>query len=125
MRAIVCGGRRYCNSADRRVLVRSRLDAILPDAIIVGDDGRDYSHGVDTTAYYWAIEAAVDVACCRALWKKRGNSAGPRRNSFMLTLNADTLIHFPGGTGTADMIRQAKAAGLRIVNGLDLGGDDV
>jgi ABC-type Fe3+-hydroxamate transport system substrate-binding protein len=49
-------------------------------------------------------------------WARYGRRAGPIRNSAMLKdSKPDLVIAFPGGTGTADMVKKAKAAGVRTV----------
>jgi hypothetical protein len=56
-------------------------------------------------------------------WKAHGRSAGPKRNERMITLAAShkrdghtvVVLAFPGGRGTADCVRRAKAHGLDIV----------
>lgn len=50
----------------------------------------------------------------RADWATYGDSAGPRRNQEMVDSGLDLLIAFPGGMGTADMVRRAKAAGVPV-----------
>lgn len=57
-------------------------------------------------------------------WKGEGRAAGPRRNGRMLRFAAEHLsgedahevivLAFPGGRGTADCVRQAKALGLTV-----------
>lgn len=42
----------------------------------------------------------------------QAEGAGPIRNSFMLALGPDLVLAFPGGRGTADMVRQASEAGV-------------
>src|SRR6185437_6500452 len=39
---------------------------------------------------------------------------GPRRNRNMAASGGDFLAAFPGGDGTADMIRAARAAGIPV-----------
>lgn len=41
--------------------------------------------------------------------------AGPIRNQAMVDFGLDLLIAFPGGNGTMDMIRRAKAAEVLIL----------
>jgi hypothetical protein len=49
-------------------------------------------------------------------WGQYGAPAGPIRNKTMLTQGRpDVVLAFPGGTGTADMKRQARRAGVRVV----------
>lgn len=43
-------------------------------------------------------------------------SAGPKRNQRMLDKGKpDLVLAFPGGDGTADMVRKAKSAGVPII----------
>ena len=52
----------------------------------------------------------------QADWKKYGKSAGCRRNALMLRDGCpDFVVAFPGGRGTADMVKKAKAAGVRVI----------
>jgi hypothetical protein len=46
-------------------------------------------------------------------WTKHGKAAGPIRNQEMID-EADALAAFPGGRGTADCVRRAKAKGIPI-----------
>jgi hypothetical protein len=50
-----------------------------------------------------------------AQWKKHGRAAGPIRNQRMLDKGKpDLVVAFPGGRGTADMIRRAERAGVPV-----------
>lgn len=54
----------------------------------------------------------------KADWTKHGKAAGPIRNKEMIDHAAKLdgiLLAFPGGKGTADCIRQAKAAGIPVI----------
>jgi hypothetical protein len=42
-------------------------------------------------------------------------AAGPRRNAEMLDEKPDIILAFPGGKGTADMTKRAKAAGIPVI----------
>lgn len=107
LRLIVAGGRGY---ADRGTLF-AVLDAVHAKRgiaeIIHGD-----APGADTLAGEWASARGVKCTPCPADWKARGKSAGPRRNRYMLSLNPDGVVLFPGGLGTADMRRAAGEAGV-------------
>jgi ABC-type Fe3+-hydroxamate transport system substrate-binding protein len=46
---------------------------------------------------------------------KYGPSAGPIRNGRMLEYKPDLVIAFPGGRGTANMVKQARKAGIAVV----------
>jgi hypothetical protein len=47
-------------------------------------------------------------------WKRHGASAGPRRNREMM-VDADLVLAFAGGLGTADCVRAAGNAGVKVI----------
>jgi len=48
-------------------------------------------------------------------WSRHGKSAGPIRNRQMLIEGRpDIVVAFPGGKGTANMIKQAVEAGVKV-----------
>ena len=50
-----------------------------------------------------------------AQWDVYGRRAGPIRNQEMIDEGKpDGVVAFPGGKGTADMVRRAEAAGLKV-----------
>jgi hypothetical protein len=56
---------------------------------------------------------AQSVEIESANWDKYGKAAGGIRNQQMLDENEiDTAVAFPGGTGTKDMIKKARKAGI-------------
>lgn len=115
-RVIVCGGRNYWDA--RRVI--QVLDDLLAwcaaqQLELVVLDGRCFS-GADHLAATWARANGVQNERYPADWEHAGRAAGPQRNARMLATGANIVVAFPGGPGTADMSRQAGAAGLRVVN---------
>ena len=50
-----------------------------------------------------------------AQWGKFGDAAGPIRNAKMLEEELDLVVAFPGGAGTADMVRRSKKAGFKVM----------
>lgn len=75
--------------------------------------------GADTLAGMWAISQGVTVYLHPADWAKYGTGAGPVRNQEMLDRGKpDAVVAFPGGRGTADMVRRAKAAGVPVIEPL-------
>ena len=72
--------------------------------------------GADRLARDWAA-ARPDIQrfVCRADWASHGAAAGPMRNARMLEWGPDLVVAFPGGRGTADMVRQARAAGVEVI----------
>lgn len=110
VRIIVCGGRDYAD----RAFVFQVLDKIHTlrgiCEVIQGE-----APGADRWAREWALNRGVTLNRCRAEWEKHGKRAGPIRNAHMLTLRPDGVVAFPGGRGTADMCRQAEAAGVPVM----------
>jgi hypothetical protein len=108
MRVIVCGGRTYGN----RWRVFDTLDAIHSatpiTALIHGN-----AHGADNLADDWAM-GKCETLTFPPLWEVYGKSAGPKRNQQMLEAKPDLVVAFPGGRGTADMVRRAKAAKIPV-----------
>ncbi|MBX9853892.1 MAG: SLOG family protein [Gemmatimonadaceae bacterium] len=109
MRVIVCGGREY-NELQH---VWTTLSGMSPEITAIAHGGAD---GADCCAGAWASAAGVSTRVFRANWSLHGRAAGPLRNAQMLReFQPDAVIAFPGGRGTADMIRQARAAGVRVI----------
>jgi hypothetical protein len=110
-RVLVCGGRDY---ADRR-----RVYGILDVAhaanpivwLIAGG-----ANGADALAIDWARKEQVKFQVFNADWESLGRKAGPIRNQQMLDEGKPHMvIAFPGGKGTADMVRRAEAAKVPVV----------
>lgn len=104
MKILVCGGRFYRDNA----VLCATLDnahATRPVTAIM----HGCSEGADVRAGLWALGKGIPVEEYPALWHKYGNRAGPMRNRQMLDEGKpDLVIAFPGGRGTADMVRQAR-----------------
>lgn len=107
---LICGGRDY----DDGPAIARALDALHAKCgitrIIEGG-----ALGVDAHARMWAQVRGIDVRTFYADWQTHGRRAGPLRNARMLDEGRpDGVVAFPGGRGTADMIRQALTAGLKV-----------
>lgn len=103
---LVCGGRDFADP----LFVWQQLDRLHRRTGIrrVVSGG---ATGVDAFAARWAREQRVPLGVYPADWRTYGRGAGPRRNQQMLDAEApDLVLAFPGGRGTADMVRRAKAA---------------
>jgi len=71
--------------------------------------------GADNLAMNWADWRKIPQGKYPADWKQYGNGAGPIRNQLMLDSEPiDLVVAFPGGRGTADMVRRARAAGITV-----------
>lgn len=104
---LVTGGRDYHDAAK----VHRMLESYKPRGIIQGG-----ATGADQIARIWAETNGVANATVMANWAVHSRAAGAIRNGWMLELcKVDFVLAFPGGKGTADMVRQAKAAGIDVV----------
>ena len=104
---IVCGGRDY---ADAAAVGRYLSRLSKPFRIIVGG-----CRGADALAREWAERNGVACVVVSADWATHGRAAGPIRNRRMLEDFAPcAVVAFPGGAGTRDMKRQARAAGVPV-----------
>lgn len=110
MRLLVCGGRSY----DDRERLFAALDLAAAkcgmSTLIHGG-----ARGADRLAGEWAAARRIQETVYPAGWTEFGRRAGPIRNQRMLDDGRpDGVVAFPGGAGTADMIRRANAAGLPV-----------
>lgn len=111
MKLLVCGGRDYSHK-DHIWNVLSVVHGRTPITMIAHGG----ASGADSEAGRWAIANHVRQQIFRANWKAEGRAAGPKRNQRMLEqFRPDAVIAFPGGRGTADMVRRAKAEGVKVV----------
>jgi hypothetical protein len=114
MRVLVCGGRDYTDREKMDRVLRLVDDARGPIKTLIHGAAR----GADSLAAKWARDTGLDefgeVLAFPANWRD-GKRAGPIRNQQMLDEGKPELvIAFPGGAGTADMVRRARAAGVEV-----------
>ena len=108
LRIIYCGGRDY----DDQWTVRTYVDAFRLGAIVVVHGG---ARGADALVAEAAGAKGHPIEVFHADWDTHGKAAGPIRNQQMLDAGADFVIAFPGGRGTADMVRRAREAGVPVI----------
>src|SRR5580698_3375593 len=111
VKIIVCGGRDFKDW----FMLSAKLDALHAetplDCVATGA-----APGADTLADTWARSRGIRVERYYALWQTHGKAAGPIRNQQMLdSENPDLVVAFRGGDGTADMVRRAKAANVKVI----------
>lgn len=112
-RVLVCGGRDFTD-AD---LMWDELFCFLdkhkyPELTIISGMAK----GADSLAADWAKQYGVNLEEYHADWEKHGRAAGPIRNQQMLDEGKPNLvIAFPGGRGTAHMVKIAKAKGIEVI----------
>jgi hypothetical protein len=108
----VCGGRDY--------LERTRVYEVLHEhvpvgaAVVHGD-----CKGADKLADAWAVAFDRHPVRIPAVWRRAGDrynvQAGFQRNAIIAAMPLSLLIAFPGGNGTADMVKKARSAGIEVL----------
>lgn len=107
MRVLVCGGRDY-TELDRIEEVCKELKEIT--VLIQGG-----AKGADDLAFTWATSNNIETETYVAKWKELGKKAGYIRNKQMLEEGKpDLVIAFPGGKGTANMVKLAREANIEV-----------
>ena len=117
-RILVCGGRDY----DNRVYFFRFMDRVLEAVGGTGESPRrnvviihGAARGADSLANDYATERGLRVVSYPADWKTYGKSAGPIRNTKMLTEGRPhVIVAFKGGKGTAHMVSIGKKAGVPV-----------
>lgn len=111
MRVLVTGGRAYSDVEKLSAVLHKLNKEAGIDMIIEGG-----AKGADALARDWALMNRIAGETYIADWENQGGFAGPARNARMLTEGEpDLVIAFPGGRGTADMVRKARRAGVEVI----------
>lgn len=80
-----------------------------------------FANGADKLAHAWACENGVKSTGSKyevtpEMWRTQGRSAGHRRNADMYRKERpDVIIAFPGGKGTAGMVRIANSGETPVI----------
>lgn len=138
MKILVCGGRNFANpipnirtpenqkAINQYSFVQAVLNKIV-NSVSSNYNPRDNWHptdvtiisgkarGVDSAAADFATISFCQLEEYPADWNKYPKAAGPIRNQQMLDEGKPNLVvAFPGGRGTADMVRRARKAGVEV-----------
>jgi hypothetical protein len=110
---LVTGGRDYANA--QRVDEVLRFWLCSQDILVHGD-----ARGADALCRQWCESHGVHHAAVPALWRwaeyqGQMRAAGHRRNGIMLLLRPEVCFAFPGGNGTAGMVKLSRAAGVPVI----------
>jgi hypothetical protein len=109
---LVCGARDY---EDYDKIEKTVRDFLTKDTIFI----QGGAPGADTLAGQIARNNVVHCAQVDAMWDKFGRAAGQLRNAAMLALEPEIVFAFYTNKlkskGTANMVKQAKKAGIRVV----------
>lgn len=114
MKLLVTGGRNF-NDEEFVFKELDKLHKIYNFSLLIHGDAT----GADTLSKNWALKNNVPVKAfpvTKQDWQQYGKAAGVIRNSVMLKENPDLLVAFPGGKGTADMVKKAQKINLEIIN---------
>lgn len=104
----VTGGRDA--PASRLSEITDALRQLSPSLVIHGG-----AQGVDSLVEEAAYLLGIPTRILPADWDKHGRAAGPIRNQAMIDMKPSVLLAFPGGRGTADCVRRARAAGVMVL----------
>ncbi len=109
-RVLVCGGRSFeC----ARSVLGALNDIYREEGVAAVIEGG--AKGADCDAGLWADALDIEHLRFSAQWDKHGKAAGPIRNRQMLDEGKpDLVLAFPGGKGTANMVKLAREAGLEV-----------
>lgn len=112
LKILVTGGRGYADAE----AVSGTLDfyaSLLGDFELIegGATGADY-----LAREWFRLRYNREPTTVEADWNTYGKAAGGIRNQKMLDDHKpDLVIAFPGGSGTADMTRRAREAGVQVI----------
>jgi hypothetical protein len=112
VRLLITGGREYDDKDTIRKWIENVASIGPIDVIIHGANPR----GADKLADELADELGIAKLVYPADWNKHGKAAGPIRNQQMIDEGHPTyVLAFPDpkSRGTWDMVRRAKAAGVK------------
>ena len=110
MKLIIAGGRDYqFTQRDEYALGYLRHHFYIEEVVSGG------AGGADKCGEEWAMIHGIPVKKFVADWDKHGKAAGPLRNEEMAKY-ASALVAFPGGRGTANMVKQAKKHRINILD---------
>lgn len=117
MIVVVTGGRDF---ADNDMVIRAMEHVGVDQGSTLFHGG---ATGADALANGYFSRRCYQSMPFPADWKAHGRAAGPIRNQTMVGWAAGyqrdghdvVVVAFPGGRGTADCVRRAELAGLRVV----------
>lgn len=114
MNVVITGGRDYKLQPEDWLWLGQQcgeLARTLATAQVIIHHGG--AKGVDTEVSEKLRSYGYKVVEYVPAWVKHGKAAGPIRNSEMAAL-ADVVWAFPGGRGTEDMVKKARAKGVLL-----------
>jgi len=120
VKILICGGRDFYKFSLLKDTLEDLFSNVLEEdeevVIIAGG-----APGADFLAKVFALDEYkenwwLSYKEFPADWKTHGKAAGAIRNQQMLDEGEPELVvAFPGGNGTADMVKRAKRAGVKVL----------
>lgn len=116
MRLIIAGSRHYAPERADELVAEAMTHVLVkiqkPIRVLCG-----CADGIDDAGQRWAHANSIPVEYHPADWTHHGRAAGPLRNRQMARA-ADALVLIWDGQsrGSASMLREARAAKLRVFN---------
>lgn len=112
MRVLVCGGRDYKDS-HKLWCTLNEYDQLYGFSVLMQGGAKGADRLAKEWGEYWLKTPPLTF---NADWVKYPKAAGPIRNKQMLDEGKpDLVIAFPGGKGTKNMVDQARARGVKII----------
>lgn len=113
MIVVITGGRDFKNKAFVWRHMDEQRAALRITAVVNGRAPR----GVDQFVHEWCEDCGVPERPYPADWDTHGEAAGPIRNQTMIDEEPEIerCIVFPGHSGTTDMARRCRKAGIERV----------
>lgn len=114
-RLLVCGGRNYADWVKVQNVLTPYFETHAHEMIVIEGGAT----GADTLARKWARNKGIHVATVEAnwnWWREIGavKRAGYARNLAMTYLEPHKVVAFPGGNGTANMVKLAQDNGIEV-----------
>ena len=110
-RILICGGRDYTDAAQFADTMAVAQKWFSQNCCIIEGGAK----GADAMARNWAKANGKPCLTIEPNWSVYGLRAGMVRNTWMLVYGLpDLVIAFPGGIGTADMIRQTEKSKIAL-----------
>jgi hypothetical protein len=116
LRILVCGGRKYYDY-DKINLELNVIHALRTITTLIQGE----ASGADLISKQWAKYNRIPTMDFPAVWRnvvngKYNPNAGSERNQKMLDEGKpDLVVAFPGGKGTANMVKLAEEAGVEVI----------
>jgi hypothetical protein len=126
IRGIIQGGATGADALAKEwqaIRIRREAAVLLERRKATPRSQRDYNNiqydpdlwSVECKAQWTDLETPPVLIRTRRDGAKYNALAGSIRNAFMLQWHPTKVVAFPGGSGTADMCKQARAAGLEPI----------